>query len=75
MGVPEPSGDLQSTGSSKMNIGPSGNLGCKPVSSGGLRRVQEHLGKARRAKECQGGPGGRLKTQKKMFTTSFEPTT
>ena len=44
---------------------------------GELRRVQEHLGKARRAKGGQGGPGGRrqVKTQKKMFTTGFEPTT
>jgi hypothetical protein len=30
---------------------------------------------ARRAKEGLGGLGGRLKIQKIMFSTSFEPTT
>ena len=81
MGAPEPSGDLRSTGStwsSKTNIGTSGNQGCKHVSSGGLRRVQEssgepqrvqeeNSGELRRVQEGQGGPGDRLKLKKNVY--------
>ena len=61
MGAPEPSGDLWSTGStgstgsSKTNIGTSRNQGCKHVSSGRLRRVQESSGEPQRVQEENSG--------------------
>ena len=54
--APEPSRDLQGTGSSKKKEEAQDVSGVNPFppeGSGGLRRVQECLGKARRAKEDQ----------------------
>jgi hypothetical protein len=63
---------------SGVNLFPlEGSRGLRRVqeSSGALRRAQESPGAPRKGQEGQGGLDGRLKIQKIMFSTSFEPTT